>query len=60
VKPLRIIWTTQAKESLSEIYQFYLTKSLQGAQNVRKDLLESPKSMRFAKQYQVDEIYDAP
>jgi plasmid stabilization system protein ParE len=60
VKPLRIIWSTQAKESLSEIYQFYLTKSLQGAQNVRKDLLESPKSMRFAKQYQVDEIYDAP
>jgi plasmid stabilization system protein ParE len=56
VKPLRIIWSTQAKESLNEIYQFYLTKSPQGAQNVREDLLDSPKSIRFAKQYQVDEI----
>lgn len=56
MEKITINWTTQAKESLKSIYDFYKKKSLQGAQNVRKDLLQSPKSIQFAKQYQVDDI----
>lgn len=53
---LTIIWTSQAKESLKSIYDYYKTKSPQGAKNVKKDLLQSPKTIHYAKQYQVDEI----
>lgn len=53
---LTIIWTKQAKESLKSIYDYYKEKSLQGAKNVKTDLLESPKTIHYAKQYQVDDI----
>lgn len=56
MEKITISWTTQAKDSLKSIYDFYKKKSLQGAINIKKDLLESPKSIRFSKQYQVDEI----
>lgn len=29
---------------------------MQGAENVRRDLAESPKSIRYAKQHQLDDI----
>ncbi len=53
---LKITWTIQAKTALKKIYEFYKPKSLQGAKNVRKDLLHSPKTISFPEQYQVDEI----
>ena len=53
---LKIIWTTQAKESLKSIFNYYKNKSLQGANNVKIDLLQSPKTIYFSKQYQVDNI----
>ncbi len=53
---LKIIWTRQAKEALKRIYDYYKEKSLQGAKNVRSELLHSPKTIHFAKQYQVDDI----
>ncbi len=53
---LKIIWSKQAMVALKDIYDFYKDKSLQGARNIRKDLIESPKNIRYAKQYQVDEI----
>ena len=53
---LKIIWTNQAKESLKSIYNYYKEKSLQGAKNVKLDLLQSPKTIYFSKQYQVDDI----
>jgi len=53
---LKIIWTKQARDTLKEIYDYYKKKSLQGAKNVRSDLLQSPKTIRYAKQYQVDDI----
>lgn len=53
---LRIIWTEQAKLALKAIYDYYKDRSLQGAKNVKSDLLKSPKTILFAKQYQVDEI----
>ncbi|SFU16173.1 Plasmid stabilization system protein ParE [Algoriphagus locisalis] len=53
---LRIIWSKQAKESLKSIFEYYKGKSLQGAKNVRSDLLQAPKKILFARQYQKDEI----
>jgi plasmid stabilization system protein ParE len=52
----KIIWTSLAKQDLQNIYEFWETKSLQGAKNVRSDILKSPKTVHFAKQYQVDDI----
>ena len=52
----KIIWTNQAKAELKKIYDYYRDKSPQGAENVRADLLKSPKTIYFSKQYQVDEI----
>ncbi|MCF6352664.1 MAG: type II toxin-antitoxin system RelE/ParE family toxin [Cyclobacteriaceae bacterium] len=53
---LKIIWTDQAKEALKSMYDYYKDKSLQGAKNVKADLLQSPKTIYFSKQYQVDDI----
>jgi len=53
---LKIIWTKQAKKALKDIYDYYKEKSLQGAKNVKTDLLQSPKTIHFSKQYQVDDI----
>ncbi|MEQ8909234.1 MAG: type II toxin-antitoxin system RelE/ParE family toxin [Vicingaceae bacterium] len=53
---LQIIWTKQAKESLKSIYDYYKERSLQGAKNVKNDILQSPKTIYYSKQYQVDEI----
>lgn len=52
----QIIWSQQAKKSLKEIFDYYKDKSLQGAKNVRADLLNAPKKTIFARQYQKDEI----
>lgn len=52
----KIIWTNQAKASLIAIYTYYKNKSLQGANNVKAELLQSPKTIYFSKQYQIDEI----
>lgn len=38
---LEIIWTNQAKDSLQKIYDYYKEKSLQGARNVKSDLLQN-------------------
>jgi len=51
-----IIWTLQAKASLKSIYDYYKGKTPQGAVNVKNDLLQSPKTIAFSKQYQVDDI----
>lgn len=53
---LKIIWTKQAKAAVKSIYNYYNTKSLLGAKNVISDLLQSPKAIRFSKQYQIDDI----
>lgn len=53
---IKIIWTNQAKLALKAIYEYYKEKSLQGAKNVKSDLLQGPKTINFTKQYQVDDI----
>ena len=56
MKKLKIIWSDQAKFALKEVYDYYKDKSLQAAKNIKSDLLNSPKTIVFAKQYQVDDI----
>jgi plasmid stabilization system protein ParE len=56
METLNIIWTKQAITAVKNIYNYYKEKSLQGAKNVKSDLLQSPKAIRFSKQYQVDDI----
>ena len=51
-----IIWTFQARQDLKDIYEFWKKKSIQGAENVRSDILKSNKTIYYAKQYQVDDI----
>jgi len=53
---LKIIWSKQAQEAVKSIYDYHKDKSLQGAKNVKRDILQSPKNIRYSKQYQVDEI----
>ncbi len=53
---LKIVWSKQAKEALKSIYSYYKDKSPQGAKNVKSDLLASPKTIFYARQYQVDDI----
>lgn len=52
----KIIWSSQAKQDLKDIYEYWKKKSVQGAKNVRSDILKTPKTIYFAKQYQVDDI----
>jgi plasmid stabilization system protein ParE len=52
----KIIWSSQAKQDLKGIYEYWKKKSVQGAKNVRSDILNSPKTIYYAKQYQVDDI----
>jgi len=56
VESKKIIWTKQARTAIKNIYDFYKEKSLQGAKNVKSDILQSPKTIRFSKQYQRDNI----
>lgn len=53
---LKIVWSEQAKSTLRDIYNYYKEKSPQGAANVRSDLLQSLGTLRFTKQYQLDDI----
>ena len=52
----KIVWTTQAKQDLKNVYEYWKKKSVQGAKNVRSDILKSLKTIYYAKQYQVDDI----
>jgi len=52
----KIIWTSQAKQDLKNIYEYWKNKSVQAAKNVSSDILKSPKTIYYAKQYQVDDI----
>lgn len=52
----KIIWSEQARESLKQIHDFYKEKSIQGARNVKNDLLKAPKTINYSKQYQLDDI----
>lgn len=51
-----VVWTNEAKNQLKTIFNFYKEKSVQGANNVKNDILKTTKNIRFSEQYQKDEI----
>ena len=53
---LKVIWANKSKEQLKAVYEYYKVGSLQGAINVKNDILKSPKTIHYSKQYQVDDI----
>jgi len=55
-KKFKIVWSKESKQSVKDIYDFYKHKSLQGAKNVKKEIINSPKSIIYAKQFQVDDV----
>tara|TARA_Y100001968_G_scaffold134218_1_gene122469 strand:+ start:98 stop:379 length:282 start_codon:yes stop_codon:yes gene_type:complete len=56
-KITQVVWTRQARESLTSILD-YRYKDLPDARKiVRKDIIEASKKIVFAEQYQQDEIF---
>jgi len=51
-----VIWINEAKNQLKSIFNFYKEKLIQGANNVKDDILKATKSRHFCEQYQKDEI----
>ncbi|RKR05898.1 plasmid stabilization system protein ParE [Flavobacterium sp. 90] len=52
----KIIWTDSAKNQLKNIFNYYKEKSVQGANNIKNDILKIKKDIHFTGQYQKDEI----
>ena len=55
-KEIIILWSTDAAESLERIFKYYFDLSEQSAERIRKDILEKVGTLRFVKQYQIDDI----
>ncbi|MFK8046120.1 MAG: type II toxin-antitoxin system RelE/ParE family toxin [Crocinitomicaceae bacterium] len=54
-KPLKIIWSEQAILALKDIYKFHQKVSVQWAEKVRDKIYQSPETVIYANQYQIDE-----
>ena len=54
---VKIIWSNQAKQAVKDVYDYYKKVSVQGATNVRNDISNAPKTIRYTKQYQIDDVY---
>ncbi|KIC01995.1 hypothetical protein OA88_10635 [Flavobacterium sp. JRM] len=52
----KVVWTNTAKNQLKGIYAYYKEKSVQGADNVKNDILNSTKNIHFVEQFQKDEV----
>ncbi len=52
----KIIWTNRAISSIEQVFEFYENKSLSYAKKIRQKLFESPESIHFPHQYQVDSV----
>lgn len=53
---LKVVWTNNAKDQLKAIFNYYKEKSVQGANNIKNEILNVTKDIRFSEQYQKDEI----
>jgi plasmid stabilization system protein ParE len=56
MRTLKIQWTIQAQASLKTIYLYHKENSSQGANKLRNEIFNKVRNIRFAQQYQVDEI----
>ena len=61
-KPIRVVWSDDAKLDLKKIYKRIKekTKSIESAKNVRTDIIQASKQINYPEQYQVDEFLKSP
>jgi plasmid stabilization system protein ParE len=55
-KFIKVVWTDTAKNHLKTIFNYYKEKSIQGANNIKSEILSTTKNIHFREQYQRDEI----
>ncbi|KRD58072.1 hypothetical protein ASE40_17175 [Flavobacterium sp. Root935] len=55
-KFIKVVWTYTAKNQLQTIFNYYKEKSIQSANNIKNEILNSTKNIHFIDQYQKDEI----
>lgn len=55
-KKLKIIWTAKSLAALQHVYNFYAVKSVEAANRIVNDIVETAESITFSDQYQQDEI----
>jgi plasmid stabilization system protein ParE len=55
-KEIIILWSIDAEDDLESIFDYYFKLSEQSAERIRKDILEKISTLRFVKQYQIDEV----
>ena len=48
----KIVWTNSAKDQLKTIFNYYKERSLEGANNVKDDILNAAKKINFSEQFQ--------
>lgn len=56
ISGFEIIWSIQAKNSLKEIFEYHSQFSKPAAIRIIESLILAPLKVRFAKQFQVDDI----
>ena len=56
-KITKIVWTRQARETLTEILDYRFKEIPTARKIVRKDIISSSKEITFSEQYQRDDIY---
>ncbi len=55
-KRLKVKWTEKSLSALQSVYDFYSVKSVDAANRVIDDIIETAESITFPEQYQEDEI----
>lgn len=54
-KQLNIFWTDQAMNALKDVYKFHKKISKEWADKIRDKIYESPQTVVYSNQYQIDE-----
>ncbi len=55
-KKLKIKWTEKSLSALQNVYNFYAEKSVEAANRVIDDIIETAEAITFPEQYQQDEV----
>ncbi|WP_422355710.1 type II toxin-antitoxin system RelE/ParE family toxin [Roseivirga pacifica] len=53
---LSIVWSKEAFESLKKIHDYYFKLNPAATERIRKDIIAAVSSLRYTKQYQLDEF----
>lgn len=60
VKPGKVIWSLEAEKDLKNIYLFCAKQELHFVNKIILEIIESPKRLLYANQYQEDEFLGLP